>query len=591
MTEDGGRVTEDGGRMTDDQNPKPTTKLKTNMKQLIECVPNFSEGNDLSIIKQITDEIEKVSGVMLLDVDPGKATNRTVVTFVGEPEPVIEAAFLAIKKASELIDMRKHKGEHPRMGATDVCPLIPVSGISMEETAAWAVKLASRVGKELAIPAYLYEYAQPNKERNNLSVIRGGEYEGFFDKIKLPEWKPDFGPSVFNERAGGTVIGARDFLIAYNINLNTKSVRLANSVAFDVREAGRVKREGDPITGKVVKDAEGNDVRIPGTLKACKAIGWFIEEYGIAQISMNLTNYKITPVHKAFDEVCKSADRRGLRVTGSELVGLIPLEAMLEAGKYFLQKQKRSIGVSETELIQIAIKSLGLDELGPFDPQQKIIEYKLRNASDEKLIGLNLRAFADETASESPAPGGGSISAYVGSLGASLGTMVANLSAGKRGWEAQYEDFSKWAALGQATKDKLLKAVDEDTKAFNKIMEAFGLPKSNEAEKKARTAAIEAATKYACEVPFEVMQTAYGILPMLKEMVIKGNQNSITDAGVGVLCIKTAVRGAYFNVLVNAKGLKDEAYAKEIVAKAKALLQENHSACDAILEDVEKAIA
>ena len=560
-------------------------------KQLIECVPNFSEGNDMGIINQITNAIESVEGVMLLDVDPGKATNRTVVTFVGEPAAVIEAAFQAIKKAGEIIDMRKHKGEHPRMGATDVCPLIPVSGISMEETAEYAKILAKRVGEELAIPAYLYEHAQPNKSRSNLSVIRGGEYEGFFDKIKLPEWKPDFGEAVYNEKSGATVIGARDFLIAYNINLNTKSVRLANSVAFDVREAGRTKREGNPITGKIVKDAAGNDVRIPGTLKECKAIGWFIEEYGIAQISMNLTNYKITPVHKAFDEVCKSAESRGMRVTGSELVGLIPLDAMLEAGKHYLLKQKRSLGVSEEELIEIAIKSLGLNELGTFDPQQKIIEYKLRNAANEKLIRMNLVAFANETASESPAPGGGSISAYVGTLGISLGTMVANLSAGKRGWEDQVSFFSEWAQKGQVIKDKLLKAVDEDTAAFNKIMDAFGLPKSNEAEKLVRTEAIEAATKYACEVPYAVMQTSYDSLALLAVMIEKGNQNSITDAGVGVLCVKTAVRGAYFNVLVNAQGLKDQAYAKTMVEQAKALLAKNHTEADALLTKVEAAIA
>jgi glutamate formiminotransferase/formiminotetrahydrofolate cyclodeaminase len=559
-------------------------------KQLIECVPNFSEGNDLQIIKQITDVIESVEGVMLLDVDPGKATNRTVVTFVGEPNAVIEAAYLAIKKASEIIDMRKHKGEHPRMGATDVCPLIPVSGISMEETAAYAVKLAQRVGSDLQIPVYLYEYAQPNTARNNLSIIRGGEYEGFFDKVKLPEWKPDFGPAIMNERAGATVIGARDFLIAYNVNLNTKSVRLANSVAFDVREAGRVKREGNPITGKVVKDAEGNDVRIPGTLKACKAIGWYIEEYGIAQISMNLTNYKITSVHMAFDEVCKSAERRGMRVTGSELVGLIPLDAMLAAGRHYLQKQNRSLGVSEAELIEIAIKSLGLNELTPFDPQQKIIEYKLQQASQARLIKMNLVAFANETASESPAPGGGSISAYVGSLGVALGTMVANLSAGKRGWEDQFTFFSDWAQKGQAIKDKLLAAVDEDTAAFNKIMEAFGLPKNTAEEKLVRTEAIENATKYACEVPFAVMQTAYDSLEMLNLMVEKGNQNSITDAGVGVLCVKTAVRGAYFNVMINAKGLKDQAFAQEITHKAKALLAKNHQESDRILALVESAL-
>ena len=564
--------------------------LNMNQEAIIECVPNFSEGRDMNIIKQITDEIESVDGVKLLDVDPGKATNRTVVTFVGSPQAVIEAAFLAIKKASEVIDMSKHKGEHPRMGATDVCPLIPVSGITMEETAAYATQLAKRVGEELQIPTYLYEYAQPNKERSNLSIIRGGEYEGFFDKIKLPEWKPDFGPSVFPAKSGATVIGARDFLIAYNVNLNTKSVRLANSIAFDVREAGRVKREGNPVTGKVIKDAEGNDVRIPGTLKACKAIGWFIEEYNVAQISMNLTNYKITSVHQAFDEVCKSADKRGIRVTGSELVGLIPLEAMLEAGRYFLQKQKRSVGVSEQELIHIAVKSLGLDELAPFDADKKIIEYKLRNAANEKLIGMNLRAFADETASESPAPGGGSISAYVGSLGVALGTMVANLSAGKRGWEDQISEFSQWAEKGQQIKDTLLKSVDEDTRAFNEIMNAFGLPKSNDSEKQARTEAIESATKYACLVPHKVMQISYESLDMLGVMIEKGNQNSVTDAGVGVLCVKTAVRGAYFNVLVNAKGLKDKAWADKMIADAKTLLAQNHHKADALLAKVEAAI-
>lgn len=560
------------------------------MNQIIECVPNFSEGHDLAIIKQITDVIETVEGVKLLDVDPGKATNRTVVTFVGEPNAVIEAAYLAIKKAAEVIDMSKHKGEHPRMGATDVCPLIPVSGISMEETAEYAKKLGKRVGEDLNIPVYLYEYAQTNKERNNLSVIRAGEYEGFFKKIKQPEWAPDFGPIEFNEKAGGTVIGARDFLIAYNVNLNTKSVRLANSVAFDIREAGRVLREGNPITGKIVKDAEGNEVRVPGSLKACKAIGWFIEEYGIAQISINLTNYKITSVHQAFDEVCKSAEKRGMRVTGSELVGLIPLEAMLAAGRHYLIKQKRSVGVSEEELIQIAVKSLGLDELAPFDANNKIIEYKLRDTNKEKLIGMNLRSFANETASESPAPGGGSISAYVGSLGASLGTMVANLSAGKRGWEDQVNYFSEWADKGQNIKDKLLKAVDEDTHAFNQIMLGFGLPKATEEEKAARVLAIENATKYACQVPFKVMETTFETLELLTAMIEKGNQNSITDAGVGVLCVKTAVRGAYFNVLVNAKELKDRAYAEELIAKAKSLLAKNHTEADALIAKVEAAL-
>ncbi len=558
---------------------------------LIECVPNFSEGNDMNIIRQITDEIEKIDGVKLLDVDAGKATNRTVVTFVGSPDAVIEAAFQAIKKAGEVIDMTKHKGEHPRMGATDVCPLIPVSGISMEETAEYARKLGKRVGEELNIPVYLDEYAQPNEARKNLSVIRGGEYEGFFDKIKLPEWKPDFGKAVMNATAGASVIGARDFLIAYNVNLNTKSVRLANSVAFDVREAGRVKREGNPITGKVVKDENGNDVRIPGTLKAVKAIGWFIEEYNIAQISMNLTNYKITSVHQAFDEVCKSAEKRGLRVTGSELVGLIPLEAMLEAGRHYLLKQNRSIGVSEAELIHIAVKSMGLDELAPFDPNKKIIEYKLKNIADEKLIGMNLRAFADETASESPAPGGGSISAYAGALGVALGTMVANLSAGKRGWEEQISFFSNHAHNGQQLKDTLLKLVDEDTNAFNEIMKAFGLPKNTDEEKKARTEAIEIATKYACEVPLRVMKTAYASLDLIEAKVETGNQNSITDAGVGALCIKTAVQGAYFNVLVNAKGLKDRNFADKIVSEAKQLLQSTHQKADVMLEKVEAAIS
>lgn len=557
---------------------------------LVECVPNFSEGVDLGIIKQITNQIESVEGILLLDVDPGKATNRTVVTFVGHPDAVIEAAFRGIKKAAELIDMSKHKGEHPRMGATDVCPLIPISGITMEETAAYAEQLGKRVGEELQIPVYLYEHAQANENRKNLSVIRGGEYEGFFDKIKQPEWKPDFGPAIMNVKAGASVIGARDFLIAYNVNLNTKSVRLANSVAFDVREAGRVKREGNPITGKVVKDADGNDVRIPGTLKAVKAIGWFIEEYDIAQISMNLVNYKITSVHQAFDEVCKSAQSRGLRVTGSELVGLIPLSALLDAGKHYLQKQQRSIGVSEQELIHIAVKSLGLDELGPFDANSKIIEYKLRKAEDEKLIGMNLRSFANETASESPAPGGGSISAYVGTLGAALGTMVANLSAGKRGWEEHLALFSDAAQSGQQIKDTLLKLVDEDTNAFNKIMNAFSLPKGNDEEKKLRTLAIEDATKYACEIPLKVMETSFGTLDMLALMIEKGNPNSITDAGVGVLCVKTAVKGAYLNVLVNAQGLKDRTFAETIKGKAKELLNKTNELADQLVEKVEQAI-
>src|SRR6201991_4256957 len=426
------------------------------MDQIIECVPNFSEGRNPAIIKQITDEIETVAGVRLLNVDPGKATNRTVVTFVGAPASVIEAAFLAIKKAGEVIDMRQHKGEHPRMGATDVCPLIPIAGISMEETADWARRLAERVGKELQLPIYLYEAAQPDKSRSNLSVIRAGEYEGFFKKITTPAWKPDFGPAVFDARRGATVIGARDFLVAYNVNLNTTSTRRANSVAFDVREAGRTLREGDPITGRIVTDAQGKPVQVPGTLKAVKAIGWYIEEYGIAQISMNLTNIRVTPVHVAFAEVCRSAAERGLRVTGSELVGLIPLKAMLDAGKYFLEKQQRSSGVSEKELIRIAILSMGLSELAPFKPEERIIEYLLKDKASSKLASMTLTDFADETASESPAPGGGSISAYVGALGASLAAMVANLSAHKKGWDDRWREFSDWAQKGQQFKNDLL---------------------------------------------------------------------------------------------------------------------------------------
>src|SRR5690349_7707655 len=463
--------------------------------QIIECVPNFSEGNDLNIIKQITDQIETVEGVRLLNVDPGRATNRTVVTFVGNPAAVVEAAVRAIKKAGELIDMSKHKGEHPRMGATDVCPLIPIANISMEETAAWAEKLAKRVGEELLLPVYLYESAQPNKDRSNLSVIRAGEYEGFFKKIKLPEWKPDFGPAEFDAKRGATVIGARDFLVAYNVNLNTTSVRRANAIAFDIREAGRK-----------IKNEKGEEVVKPGSLKCVKAIGWYIEEYGIAQISINLTNINVTSVHIAFDEVCKKAEARGIRVTGSELVGLIPLKAMLDAGKYFLKKQKRSVGVSEKELIRIAVISMGLDELAPFKPEEKIIEYLLRHKSGEKLISMNLTDFADETASESPAPGGGSIAAYVGSLGAALATMVANLSSHKKGWDDRWEEFSNWAEKGEQYKSELVRLVDADTKAFNQIMSAMSLPKGNDEEKKIRAAAVQDATKNAIEIPFKVMQ-------------------------------------------------------------------------------------
>ena len=523
----------------------------------------------MSVIKQITHEIESVEGVRLLNVDPGKATNRTVVTFVGNPQAVCDAAFLAIKKAGELIDMSKHKGEHPRMGATDVCPLIPIANISMEETAAWAQKLGERVGKELQIPVYLYEAAQKNKERSNLSVIRAGEYEGFFKKIQLPEWKPDFGPSEFDARRGATVIGARDFLVAYNVNLNTTSTRRANSIAFDVREAGRVKREGDPINGKIVTDAQGSPVSIPGSLKSVKAIGWFIEEYGVAQISMNLTNINVTPLHIAFDEVCKKATERGIRVTGSELVGLVPLKSMTDAGKYFLKKQQRSVGVSEKELIKIAIKTMGLDELGPFKPEERIIEYLLKDSADSKLVSMSLTAFADETASESPAPGGGSISAYIGSLGVSLATMVANLSSHKKGWDSRWEEFSQWAEKGQSLKDELTRLVDADTAAFNKIMTAFGLPKANDAEKAIRKQAIQEATRFAIEVPFKVMQLSFESMTLIKAMAETGNPNSVSDAGVGALCARSAVMGAFMNVRINASGYDDKAYVSDIVSKGK----------------------
>lgn len=525
--------------------------------QLIECVPNFSEGNDLGIIKQITDEIEKVTGVRLLNVDPGKATNRTVVTFVGRPDAVVEAAYQAIKKAGELIDMSKHKGEHPRMGATDVCPLIPISNISMEETAGYAQQLAKKVGEELQIPVFLYEAAQPNKERSNLSVIRAGEYEGFFKKIKQPEWKPDFGPVVFDAKRGGTVIGARDFLVAYNVNLNTTSTRRANAIAFDVREAGR----------NVVEN--GVKVNKPGSLKCVKAIGWFIEEYGIAQISINLTNIHVTPVHIAFDEVCRKADARGIRVTGSELVGLVPLKAMMDAGKYFLRKQKRSTGVSEKELIKIAVKSLGLDELAPFNPDEKIIEYLLRDNDKSKLVNMKMTAFANETASESPAPGGGSVSAYVGTLGISLGTMVANLSSHKKGWDERWEEFGNWAEKGQAIKDELLKLVDEDTHSFNLIMQAMALPKSTEDEKAVRKNEIQKATKYAIEVPFNVMQLSFDSMTVIKAMAEQGNPNSVTDACVGALCARTAVLGAFMNVKINASGYDDKTFVNEILSKGK----------------------
>jgi glutamate formiminotransferase / formiminotetrahydrofolate cyclodeaminase len=536
------------------------------MQPIIECVPNFSEGSDLSIIKQITDQIENVEGVRLLNVDPGKATNRTVVTFVGQPEAVVEAAFQAIKKAGELIDMSKHKGEHPRMGATDVCPLIPVSGITMEETAKYAQQLAERVGKELKLPVYLYEAAQPKKERSNLATIRAGEYEGFFKKIKQNEWAPDFGPAEFDTKRGATVIGARDFLVAYNVNLNTTSTRRANAIAFDIREAGR------KIKIKV-KDESGKEVEVekvqPGSLKSVKAIGWFIEEYGIAQISINLTNLNVTPIHIAFDEVCKKAEARGIRVTGSELVGLIPLKSMLDAGKYFLRKQKRSTGVAEKELIRIAVKSMGLDELSPLKPEERIIEYMLRKKEDSRLVNTPLSEFADETASESPAPGGGSISAYIGALGVALGTMVANLSSHKKGWDERWEEFGIWAEKGQLIKDELLKLVDEDTRAFNLVMAAMGLPKVTEEEKQTRANSIQEATKIAIEVPFKVMERALEAMPILKAMAETGNPNSVSDAGVGALCLRGAVMGAYMNVRINASGVEGKGFINDLLKRGK----------------------
>jgi glutamate formiminotransferase/formiminotetrahydrofolate cyclodeaminase len=545
------------------------------MKKLIECVPNFSEGRDPAVIKQITDAIEKVDGVKLLDVDPGKATHRAVITFVGEPQAVIEAAFQSIKKAAELIDMSKHRGEHPRMGATDVCPLVPVSGISMEETVEWARKLGERVGRELDIPVYLYESAATSPERKNLANIRAGEYEGLADKLKDPQWAPDFGPAKFNPRSGATVIGARDFLIAYNVNLNTTSVRRANSVAFDIREKGRVLREGDPVTGKIVADEQGEPVRVPGLLKGVKAIGWYIEEYGIAQISMNITDIKATPLHEAFEACCRSAESRGMRVTGSELVGLVPRSVMVEAGKYFLRKQQRSAGVSEQELIKIAVKSMGLDESAPFDATRKIIEYNLESEQPQtlkKLVRKTLTGFADETAAESPAPGGGSVSAYVGALGASLAVMVANLSAHKRGWDERWEYFSQAAENGQRIKDALLRAVDDDTDAFAAIMTAFGMPKETDAEKAARKAAIQSATLHAMEVPRSIMHLALEAFPLIREMVLNGNPNSITDAGVGALCARAAVTGAALNVKVNATGLDDKALAQQFITDADACI-------------------
>jgi len=555
-------------------------------KKLIECVPNFSEGRDMSIIKQITDQIESVEGIKLLDVDPGKATNRTVVTFVGEPEAVIEAAYLAIKKAGEIIDMTKHKGEHPRMGATDVCPLVPIANITMEEVVAYAHKLAKRVGEELNIPIYCYEFAATEEKRKNLANCRSGEYEGLSEKMKNPEWKPDYGKAEFNAKSGATAVGARNFLVAYNINLNTTSTRRANAIAFDVREAGRVKTEN----GKNVVDQNGEEVRIPGTLKKTKAIGWYIEEYGIAQISMNLTDVSVTPVHVAFEEVCKKAEERGLRVTGSELVGLVPLQSLLETGKHFLRKQQRSLGISEEEILKIAIKSLGLNELKPFNPKERVIEYLLDANNVRPLVNMTLIQFADTTASEAPAPGGGSIAAYMGALGVALGTMVANLSSHKKGWDERWEEFSVCAEKGQVIQKQLIYLVDEDTFAFNKIMEAFGLSKSNDAEKEIRNAAIQEATKYAIETPFKVMQLSYESMEIMKNMAVNGLSASVSDAGVGALAARAAVMGAHLNVKINCSSLKDKNFVSDILAQASEIERKTIELEKEILEIVNSKI-
>ena len=555
-------------------------------KRIIECVPNFSEGRDMTIIKQITDAIETVDGVSLLDVDPGKATNRTVVTFVGDPDQVIEAAFRSVKRASELIDMSKHHGEHPRMGATDVCPLVPVSGVTMEETADYARMLAKRIGEELDIPVYCYENAAFEEKRRNLANIRSGEYEGLKDKLKDSAWKPDFGPQAFNTKSGATAVGARDFLVAYNINLNTTSTRRANAIAFDIRERGRAKREGDPLTGKIILDSSGEPVMAPGRLKSVKAIGWFIEEYGVAQISVNLTNLTQTPVHIVFEEACNRADARGIRVTGSELVGLIPLKSMLDAGKYFLTKQKRSLGVPDSEIIRIAVKSMGLDELGEFRPEEKIIEYLVAEKYDRVLTGMSLQKFMEETASESPAPGGGSVSAYIGSLGVALGSMVANLSSHKRGWDARWDQFSNWAEKGKEIQNELLALVDKDTQAFNRLLKAFGLPKGDEKEKAIRREAIEAATRHAIMVPYSTMETAFRGFEIVRTMAEQGNPNSVSDAGVGALAIRACVKGASLNVKINSSSLSDRSFAEEMVRNAESLEKKADMAEKEILEIV-----
>jgi glutamate formiminotransferase / formiminotetrahydrofolate cyclodeaminase len=558
------------------------------MQKLIECVPNFSEGRDLGAIRQITDAIESVNGVSLLDVDPGASTNRTVVTFVGNPNAAVEAAFRAIQKAAEVIDMRTHKGAHPRMGATDVCPFIPVSNLSWEEAIDCANRLGKRVGEELKIPVYFYEKAAKEKSRSNLSVIRAGEYEGFFEKIRQPEWKPDFGPAVFSEKSGATVIGVRDFLVAYNVNLNTKSVRRANSVAFDVREQGRVKTDDGTPWGKSVLDANGEPVREPGMLKHVKAIGWFVKEYGIAQVSMNLTNIEETPLHVAFDACVESAAKRGMRVTGSEIVGMVPKKCLVDAGRYFLRKQRWSEGASEEQLIDIAIRSMGLSELKPFDPKEKVIELKIESAEQKaSLAKMQLHEFCNETLSDSPAPGGGSVAALMGALGASLGGMVANLSAGKRGWDDKLDYFSDRAVKAQQLKDELVSLVDEDTAAFNKVMDAFALPKESPEEKTARSAAIEEATKHAAQVPLKVMETASKSYVLLAEMAEKGNPASISDVGVGALATRACIEGAAMNVRINLATLKDEKFKSTLHEKVRKLRAESEAQFKRIIQVVD----
>lgn len=564
-------------------------------KRLIECVPNFSEGRDRQVIDAITEAITTAANVRLLDVDPGEATNRTVVTFVGEPDDVVEAAFQGIKKAAELIDMRHHHGAHPRMGATDVCPLIPVSGISLEECAELSRKLAKRVADELGIPTYCYEAAAFTPERKNLAVCRAGEYEALPEKMNQPGKAPDFGDRPFDEaaaRTGATTIGARDFLIAVNFNLNSTSTRRANAIAFDVREKGRPMREGGRVTGKPLKDENGKTIMQPGTLKGTKAIGWYIDEYGIAQVSMNITDMNTTPLHVAFDEVCRAAAARGIRVTGTEIVGLVPKRALVDAGKYFLHKQQRSTGLPESEIVRMAVKSMGLDELKPFNPEEKVIEYMLEaeEKGPKKLIDFTCSEFADETASESPAPGGGSISAYMGTLGAALGTMVANLSAHKPGWDDRWKEFSDYAEEGRRSLDSLIALVDEDTAAFNRIMSAIGMPKSTDEEKAARAEALEAATLYATEVPLRTMEAAFGTYPLLEAMASKGNPNSVSDAGVGTLAADAAVHGAFLNVRINAAGLKDREAAARLTAKAKEIAEQSSANKDRIIAIVNQII-